>query len=443
MPIDFNPIGLNIELPTDIARLNPPYTNITGDGTPANPTRISIFDVTPGYLYGLVIAADGTFQPHTPVAPSGCRINSVNYFVRSHIGAGVYGSVASVDDGAGNEYVIKIQILNNDGDLFINAVKEAINNYIWYTASPDHVNRIYSIALHCEANGNLGTIVFLLEKQNMTFADLLLAQQGLGALPADFILNPTINIVGFTPEKIAVGQYMKSAICKVSKCVEHLAPYRGTHGDLHSQNVMISADGSALKIIDFGISRCHFILDESDILIQTSIFNDRYQPSRDITRFVHYSYCLPVLWGSTIDLIIQGILTFDEPIMHYLYGDYDPRWWRRDTVADAAGNNTIILNHMISGVLATPYDIELLLNKHTNTNGRYNIVKPLVCPPAAEPEAPAAEMNAGGRRRNRKRRYTRKYAKKRQIIRTGQRQGKGQGKGQKGRRTRRASSSLY
>ena len=61
MPIDFNPIGLNIILPADIALLDPPYTNIIGDGTPANPTRIPIFEVTPGYGSGLVIAVDGTF----------------------------------------------------------------------------------------------------------------------------------------------------------------------------------------------------------------------------------------------------------------------------------------------------------------------------------------------------------------------------------------------
>jgi hypothetical protein len=429
MPIDFNTIGLNIELPADIALLNPPYTNITGDGTPANPSRIPIFEVTPGYGFGLVIAADGTFQPHTPAAPSGCRINGTDYFVTAHIGNGVYGTIGSVINAAGNEYVIKLQWLRDNADNLITVVKEAINNHIWYEVMPTHINKIYAVALQYAVDDTLNCVVFLLEKQSATISDLLLAQQGLDALPAEFIPDPTINIVGFMPEKIVVGQYMKRAICVVTACVESLAPYGGTHGDLHHQNVMISENGTGIKIIDFGISRCHFTLDGTNVLIETSPLNNRYQPSKDITRFVHAAYWYPVLWGSTIDLIIQRILTFDDPIMQIMYAPYDSAWWKRDTVIDAAGNSTIVLNHKINGTLPTTNDIERLLNLHTNTNGRYDNVKPLVCPPAA----------VGGKRRNRKRRYTRKYAKKRQIR--GQRQRHRQG--QKGRRTRRASSSLH
>jgi len=448
MPIDFNPIGLNIELPTDIARLNPPYTNITGDGTPANPTRISIFDVTPGYLYGLVIAADGTFQPHTLAAPSGCQINGENYFVTAHIGNGVYGTVGSVIDGAGNEYVIKLQLIP-DQATFFQCIKEAVNNLIWQTSYPAFINGIFHIAVQLRPSGEPYAIVFLLEKKVRTLEDAIIAVGNPVAYPADYAPDPTISVVNalgipYTVPQNIIGKNLKDILCGISINLRSIIDtLGGNHGDLKYNNIMQGAD-SNFSLIDFGLSRSDFMLDGVHIIIECmSISNSNISESRDMTLLIWNLYNIPSVRGCSIDPILRSILTFDNPTIAGPYLPFNPNWYSRDVYG--------IPNHQIGPTINPPVvniinNVYLVLNTYENANGAINIIGPQVCPPEAEPEAEPGHMmdiDGGTRSRNRKQRYTRKYAKKRQIIRTGQRQGKGQGKEQKGRRTRRASSSLY
>ena len=442
MPIDFNTIGLNIELPADIARLNPPYTNIIGDGTPANPTRIPIFEVTPGYGSGLVIAVDGTFQPHTLAAPSGCQINGTNYYVTSHIGAGSFGSVGSVIDGAGNEYVIKLQLIP-DQATFFQCIKEAVNNLIWQSISPDFINGIFHVVLQLRPSGEPYGIVFLLEKQVRTLEDAIIAIGNPVAYPADYAPDPTIPVVNalgvpYTVSQNIIGKNLKDILCGISINLRRIIDtIGGNHGDLKYNNIMQGADGN-FSLIDFGFSRSEFSVDGINIIIECeNLLNSNISESKDMTQLIWRLYIIQSVQGCSIDPILRSILTFDNPTIAAPYLPFNPNWYLRD--AYGLPNHQIgpTINPTAAVILRNVY---LVLNTYENANGAINVVRLQVCPPEAEPEAgPMMEIDGGSRRRNRKRRYTRKYAKKRQIIRRGQ----GQGQGQKGRRTRRASSSLH
>lgn len=442
MPIDFNTIGLNIELPADIARLNPPYTNIIGDGTPANPTRIPIFEVTPGYGSGLVIAVDGTFQPHTLAAPSGCQINGTNYYVTSHIGAGSFGSVGSVIDGAGNEYVIKLQLIP-DQATFFQCIKEAVNNLIWQSISPDFINGIFHVVLQLRPSGEPYGIVFLLEKQVRTLEDAIIAIGNPVAYPADYAPDPTIPVVNalgvpYTVSQNIIGKNLKDILCGISINLRRIIDtIGGNHGDLKYNNIMQGADGN-FSLIDFGFSRSEFSVDGINIIIECeNLLNSNISESKDMTQLIWRLYIIQSVQGCSIDPILRSILTFDNPTIAAPYLPFNPNWYLRD--AYGLPNHQIgpTINPTAAVILRNVY---LVLNTYENANGAINVVRLQVCPPEAEPEAgPMMEIDGGSRRRNRKRRYTRKYAKKRQIIRTGC----GKGQSQKGRRTRRASSSLY
>ena len=445
MPIDFNTIGLNIELPADIARLNPPYTNIIGDGTPANPTRIPIFEVTPGYGSGLVIAVDGTFQPHTLAAPSGCQINGTNYYVTSHIGAGSFGSVGSVIDGAGNEYVIKLQLIP-DQATFFQCIKEAVNNLIWQSISPDFINGIFHVVLQLRPSGEPYGIVFLLEKQVRTLEDAIIAIGNPVAYPADYAPDPTIPVVNalgvpYTVSQNIIGKNLKDILCGISINLRRIIDtIGGNHGDLKYNNIMQGADGN-FSLIDFGFSRSEFSVDGINIIIECeNLLNSNISESKDMTQLIWRLYIIQSVQGCSIDPILRSILTFDNPTIAAPYLPFNPNWYLRD--AYGLPNHQIgpTINPTAAVILRNVY---LVLNTYENANGAINVVRLQVCPPEAEPEAgPMMEIDGGSRRRNRKRRYTRKYAKKRQIIRRGQGQGQGQ-KGRRTRRTQRASSSLH
>ena len=447
MPIDFNPIGLNIELPADIALLNPPYTNIIGDGTPANPSRIPIFDITADYVYSLVIAADGTFQPHTPVAPSGCQINGVDYFVSAHIGAGSFGSVGSVIDGAGNEYVIKLQLIP-DQATFFQCIKEAVNNLIWQTSYPAFINGIFHVVLQLRPSGEPYAIVFLLEKKVRTLEDAIIAVGNPVAYPADYAPDPTIPVVNalgipYTVPQNIIGKNLKDILCGISINLRRIVDtIGGTHGDLKYNNIMQGAD-SNFSLIDFGLSRSEFLVDGVNIIIECeNLCNSNISESKDMTQLIWRLYNIPSVRGCSIDPILRSILTFDNPVIAAPYLPFNPNWYLRD--AYGLPNHQIgpTINPTAAVILRNVY---LVLNTYENANGAINVVGLQVCPPEAEPEAgPMMEIDGGSRRRNRKRRYTRKYAKKHQIIKRdrGQRHGQGQ-KGRRTRRTRRASSSVH
>jgi hypothetical protein len=449
MPIDFNPIGLNIELPADIALLNPPYTNITGQDptnlmNQLNPSRIPVFG-SPGYVDGLMIAVDGTFQPHTLAAPSGCRINGTNYYVTSHIGAGSFGTVGSVEDDAGNEYIIKFQLIR-DEVTFFKCIKEAINNVLWQSVYPDFINGIFHIVLQFRSTGEPYAIVFLLEKKIMTLENAIAAIGNPVAYPADYVQDPTIPLVDvlgvpYTVPQNIIGKDLKSLLCRLAINLRGIIDMLGgNHGDLKADNIMQGADGN-FSLIDFGFSRSEFSVDGINIIIECeNLFNSNISESKDMTQLIWRLYNIPSVRGCSIDPILQGILTFDNPVIAAPFLPFNPSWYSRDVYG--------LPNHQIGPTINPPAtdilrNIYVVLNSYENANGAINVVGLQVCPPVVEEPVinHMIEIDGGSRRKykNRKRRYTRKYAKKRQIIRRDQ----GQGQGQKGRRTRRASSSLH
>ena len=431
--MDCNPIGLNIILPADIARLDPPYTNITGDGTAANPSRIAIFDITAGYLSGLQIAADNTFQPHTPAAPSGCQINGVDYFVTAHIGAGSFGSIGSVIDGAGNEYVIKLQLIP-DQATFFQCIKEAVNNLIWQSLSPDFINGIFHVALQLRPSGEPYAIVFLLEKKIRTLEDAVTAVGNPVACPVDYAPDPTIPVVNaagipYTVPQNIIGKNLKDILCGISINLRVIIDtLGGNHGDLKYNNIMQDVDGN-FSLIDFGLSRSDFTLDGVNIIIEcANLVNSNISESKDMTQLIWRLYNIPSIRGCSIDFILQGILTFDNPTIAAPYLPFNPFWYSRDVYGLPNHQIGPTINPTVAIILSNIY---LVLNAYENANGAINVIGPQVCPPAIGA--------IGGKRRNRKRRYTRKDAKKRKII----KRDRGQRQKQTDRRTRRASSSLH
>ena len=446
MPIDFNPIGLNIILPADIALLSPPYTNIIGDGTPANPRRIPIFGSTGGYIYGLQRGPTGLVLPDNPLGDrSGCQINGIDYFVTAHIGAGSFGSVESVRDGTGNEFVIKIQPFINETQGFI-LVREAVNNFLWQSRFPTFINPIHHIVYRPTPAGQPCEFIFLLGKKIMTLEDVILGVGNPVAYPADYAPDPTIpdvNALGvpYTTQQNIIGKGLKHYLCILATNLRELIDtLGGTHGDLKYDNIMRGDDDNHY-LIDFGASRSEFDIDGEHIIIECmNIVNSSISESRDMTHFTWRLYNIPSVRGCSIDPILQGILTFAaNPVIAAPYLPFNPNWYSRDMYGLSNHQIGPSINPSQADIVVNVYRV---LNAYENANGEINVIGTQVCPPEAEPEAaPQAELiigiEGGSRRKykNRKRRYTRKYAKKRQI--------RGQRQSQKGRRTRKSSSSLH
>jgi serine/threonine protein kinase len=275
--------------------------------------------------------------------------------------------------------------------------------------------------------------------------DAIIAVGNPVAYPADYVPDPTISVVNalgipYTVPQNIIGKNLKDILCGISINLRRIVDtIGGTHGDLKYNNIMQGAD-SNFSLIDFGLSRSEFLVDGVNIIIECeNLFNSNISESRDMTQLIWRLYIIPSIRGCSIDPILRGILTFaaNPVIADPSYLPFGMDWYSRDMYGLPNHQIGPTINPTAAVLLRNVY---LVLNAYENVNGAINVVGLQVCPPEAEPEAEPGHMmdiDGGSRRRNRKRRYTRKYAKKRQIIR------KGRGKGQKGRRTRRASSSLY
>jgi hypothetical protein len=282
MPLDFNPIGINIALPADGHLVVPYIHNAAGFGLLQTlRSRINILDtVNPNFNNHLSInAADGRAVPSIAARPSYITINGLRYDVVSYIGGGNYGSIYSVITAGdaqipAGEYIMKLQKINTGDDERDNTneyetIIEALINYILCTRFPDRCNAI----LKCVAmlfNG-VPCYCFILEKLHRNLGESI---NQLGVTPGERP-HGTLPSQRDTDQ----GNMLSPVLCGIATGLEEIYnTYNGNHGDLKPDNIM---DG---KLIDYGFFRLEY---EGVMLVAEPSYNARSRNSRDLTNLIY------------------------------------------------------------------------------------------------------------------------------------------------------------
>jgi len=328
MPLDFNPIGINITLPADGA-LVVPYTQ---DG-PGNArlqelrNRIHMLDpATPQYSNMLHLNADRAV-PNTPAQPSYITINGLRYDVVGYIGGGNYGSiylVRTVGDAQipAGDYIMKLQIINNGNDYLNNThevetINEALINYILCTRFPDRCN----VILKCVAMlfGGRLCYCFILER----------LIQNLGEYINQLGITPGERPAGTPPTVLDTnqGNALTPALCSIATGLEQIFDtFNGNHGDLKADNIM---DG---KLIDYGFFRLVY---EGVTLSAEPVFNTRPSMSRDLTNLIYYIWHYYGGHRCSIRDTLQNFLNIPNPDLA-VFAVFTP-WSLRGVLPQAQG----------------------------------------------------------------------------------------------------------
>jgi len=491
MPIDaaiFSALGIqNFAIPANVRRLEP-Y-----NGSPADLARIRTLFIDIQTVNNTTLdyyrdpSGQEYFIPHSVATPSYIDIGpagaQTRYYVRAHIANGSYGSICKVSTSSSPTAgeiirVLKLQKISYDlphdeayspsggydWNRFIEIVKEAVINKCLVSTNPDNYNIIYKIGKALLSDYRSIRIYYLLESLDRTFQT---AVQGLG--------DPGFYGGGgvYTPIDTQIGGVIRDTLCSVNNILYSLHNfYSGTHGDLHTKNVMFYTNAvtgeERPKLIDFGFTRLEY---EGVLLECNTTFNNRSSSSRDLTILIFNIWHYAFGWRCSINAELQDFLTFANPDV----GTFSTfqNWSTRNLIRGepnftmtvrpasntarrgaigatpgiAPGGNDYYRRKTISAVtlqdVVIPFNSLGPLYKYFNvfdnpsaTHATVNAA--LACPGPVDAAAPGE----GGSRRKRDRaikrkvRYTRKNAKKHRVPH------KRHGKGQQGRRTRRASSSL-
>ena len=487
MPIDaaiFSSLGIrNFAIPANVRRLDP------DNGRPADWARIEalkndIEQVNNSSLRFSIEITTGNelFIPHSVAAPSYIEIGPVGaqtrYYVRAHLANGSYGSICRVSTSASPAAgeiirVLKLQKISYDlpydedyslsggydWNRFIEIVKEAVINKCLVSINPDNYNIIYNIGKAPLSDKRSIRIYYLLESLEQTFQT---AVQGFG--------DPGFygGGGGYTPIDTQIGGITHDTLCSVNNILYSLHNfYSGTHGDLHTRNVMFyrNAGGEVgPKLIDFGFTRLVY---EGALLECNTTFNNHSSSSRDLTILIFNIWHYALGWRCSINADLSGCLTWGNPDA----GTFSTfqNWSTRNAIRDepnftmtvrpasntarraaigatpgiAPGGNDYYRSETISAVrldnVVLPFSSLGPLYKYFNVYENPNatpaaVAARLLCP---APIGAVAPGEGGSRRKrdrptNRKGRYTRKDAKKHRVPHK-----------RHDRRTRRASSSLH
>jgi len=482
MPIDaaiFSDLGINaFALPDDVGRLDP------DNGRPADWARIDALknDIeqvnNTSLRYYTNPSGQECFIPHSAaytsyidIGPAGAQ---TRYYVRAHIANGSVGSICKVStspDPAAGEIIriLKLQKIScrypvghpaytiqtgYNWNNFIQMVKEAVINKFLATINPTYYNIIYKIGIAPLIAGYPLRIYYLLEQLEETFETRI---ERLGA-PGPM----------GSPVDTEIGTITGNTLCTVKDIIDSLhTVYSGSHGDLKINNLMFYTDVAGEKkpkLIDFGYSRLEY---EGALLECNIYFNKIPSASRDLTMLIFSIWHNALGWRCSINADLEYFLTWPNPdgAVFSTFESWSERHAIRDepnfTMTVKAGTNAArIATARVAAKLRTGIpdgdrdyistasedavtlysvppvglaELYLYFNVFDNPNATPAAVAArLLCPAPLGAPAPGE----GGSRRKRDRvikrnvRYTRKNAKKHK------RHGKG-------RRTQRASSSLY
>ena len=287
MPLNFNPIGINITLPVDGHLVVPYIHNAAGFALLQTlRSRIDLLDTVDPQFYNMLAinAADRRAVPNTPAQPSYITINGLRYDVVSYIGGGSYGSIYSVSTVGdaqipASEYIMKLQIIDTGDDERDNTeemetINEALINYILCTRFPARCNAI----LKCVAMLFDGQpcYCFILEKLNQNLGEVI---NHIGVTPGERPQGPP------TQEDIDQGNMLAPVLCGIATGLEEIYnTFNGNHGDLKPDNIM---DG---KLIDYGFFRLEY---EGVMLVAEPTYNAHSRDSRDLTNLIYviWHYC--------------------------------------------------------------------------------------------------------------------------------------------------------
>jgi hypothetical protein len=302
-PIDFNPVGLGYLLEnTDFSRgrLNDTPANrdyLTQATFAVNDTHLHTFlGVDKDGHQQVQMSPENLSNPARQVfsritfskkLPDGSNDPSQNftYVVKRFIGGGSYGSVAAVDeyfrrpDGTyearRKNLSMKRQttIGGATNDLFPFVKEAMIHNAIYQETKDATDESIYVpnfIKLGVQKNTVIrgGVIYFITERMADTLRNIV------NALPT--VEEKADELVRFYRDITPKLGYLYDN-CNYS------------HGDFKDDNVMKNFAG-IYKLIDFGFSRLTITdaAPAAKALIQTSVYNDRDDPSRDLTQMTYY-----------------------------------------------------------------------------------------------------------------------------------------------------------
>ena len=485
MPIDaaiFSALGIKyFAIPANVRRLDPyngshdlvRTTSLLADIQTVNNTSLRFYRNPSG---------QEIFMSHNPLAGVSSYIDIgppdliTRYYVRAHLANGSYGSICRVSTSASPAAgeiirVLKLQKIlydpsGYDWNRFIEIVKEAVINKCLVSTNPDNYNIIYKIGKAPLSDHSSIRIYYLLESLDRTFQT---AVQGFG--------DPGYNGGGYTPIDTQIGLITHDTLCSVNNILYSLHNfYSGTHGDLHTRNVMFyrnAVTGEVRpKLIDFGFTRLKY---EGVLLECNTTFNNRSSSSRDLTILIFNIWHYAFGWRCSINAELQDFLTFANPAVGTFstFQNWSTRNAIRDepyfTMTDRPASNTARRGAIgvtpgiapggkdyyrsetksavsLDDVIIPFNDLGPLykyFNVFDNPSATHATVQAvLACPDPLGPAplgAPAPGEGGSRRKRdrptNRKGRYTRKDAKKHRVPHKRH--------GQKSRRTRRASSSLH
>lgn len=188
-------------------------------------------------------------------------INGKTYTIELELGKGGYGSVYKVKH-EDTYYALKMQKFyvdesaNTDeyDDMLYDMFNEAIVNYILQTLDPDSIMHIYAFGLDDEYSYMI-----------IEYVDGL-------------TMNETLHrgFISFDSSMYQICSYLKN-VAEILNMLQD--PLGFTHGDLHSENIMILSGSNKIKLIDFGFSRINF----HNCHIICNTYNTKAHKGKDIS----------------------------------------------------------------------------------------------------------------------------------------------------------------